>query len=816
MVSYISNMYNSDNNIKKVILLFIIINKFNSMFIIMRKSNINLEENGRIFPNWIMENFKNYVLPEIIRKEGEDPCNEKRGNELTLYQKFIGQYLNYQSPFKDILLYHGVGSGKTNTAINVYNILFNYTPKWNIFLLIPASLHDDPWLKDIEKWMNKEEYEKRFSNIIFIHYDSPFADRDFLEKVKKSDSSKTSIFIIDEAHRFINNVYNNIYSKSGKRAQVIYDYIQQEKRENSNIRIMLLSATPVVNNPFEFALIFNLLKPDLFPTSESEFQQLFISSSNFASLNENTKNMFQRRILGLVSYYIGATPDKYAQKTVHYLNINMEEYQQTIYKFFEEIEEKKEKLRLQFSRGKIGDDNSTFSSYTRQACNFVFPTLSNKMTGENRPRPSLFNLSDSDAIIIDEGKNLDKIKQLTKTKRNALEYLRSIREYINSFIEYCKDFLRKDKNDNYTISDDIKKYLNDYQGDFENFYINEKRKSSLFKTLYKSSPKFIRIIFNIFRTKGTVLIYSNYVEMEGLQILKIYLNFFGFIDFNNDTEIDKNNLNNDKKYNKDGFRYCEFHGGIDKETRKINKQIFNRSDNKYSKHIKIIMISPAGAEGINLNNVRQVHIIEPYWNEVRIEQVIGRALRFCQHKDLPLEERKVDVYRYKMVRKNGIITSDENLENISRRKNNLLLSFIEAVKEAAIDCELFKAHNMMGSKYKCFQFNEDSLFEKPPSLAYNMKIEYDQKLDNGLNARDSTINKIRVRKIKAVKILNDNTYSKENFYWFYDTTGVVYDFELFYPIGRIEKDDNNNFIMLEKNIYIISDIIDIPKYQIFD
>ena len=41
-------------------------------------SNINLEQNGRIFPSWIMKNFKKYILPEIIRKEGEDPCNEKR------------------------------------------------------------------------------------------------------------------------------------------------------------------------------------------------------------------------------------------------------------------------------------------------------------------------------------------------------------------------------------------------------------------------------------------------------------------------------------------------------------------------------------------------------------------------------------------------------------------------------------------------------------------------------------------------------------------------------------------------------------------
>jgi hypothetical protein len=99
-------------------------------------SNINLEQNGRIFPSWIMKNFKKYILPEIIRKDGEDPCNEKRDFGITKYQEFVGQFLNYTSPFKDILVYHGVGAGKTYTAINIYNILFNYTPKWNIFLII--------------------------------------------------------------------------------------------------------------------------------------------------------------------------------------------------------------------------------------------------------------------------------------------------------------------------------------------------------------------------------------------------------------------------------------------------------------------------------------------------------------------------------------------------------------------------------------------------------------------------------------------------------------------------------------------------------
>jgi len=781
----------------------------------MSKININLEQNGRLFPSWIMKNFKDYILPEVYTKEGDDPCNEKRTDELTLYQQFIGQYLNYQSPFKELLVYHGVGSGKTNTMINVYNILFNYTPKWNIFLLIPASLHDDPWLKDIYKWMTKENFEQRLANIIFIHYDSPFADRDFLEKVKKADASKTSLFVIDEAHRFINNVYNNVSSKKGKRAQVIYDYIQQEKKENSNTRIMLLSATPAVNNPFEFALIFNLLRPGTFPTSESIFQQLFISSSNFASLNENTKNMFQRRTLGLVSYYIGATPDKYASKTVHYLNIPMESYQEEVYKYLEEIEEQKEKIRLRMSRGKVGDSMSTYASYTRQACNLVFPSISDKINGEKRPRPGAFKIKETDAVIINEGKNIEKKNELVKSKAEILEYMKAIRTYVNSFIEYLKNFLRVDKENGFTISDDVKNYHNKYEGSFTNFYENEKKKSKLFEAMYNSSPKFIRIIFNILKTKGTVMIYSNYVEMEGLQLLKVYLSFFGFVDIDQDSEFNKNKLEADKKLTKDGLRYCEFHGGIEKDVRKINKQIFNMSENKYGKHCKIIMISPAGAEGINLNNVRQVHITEPYWNEVRIEQVIGRALRFCQHKDLPMEERKVDVFRYKMVRKNGKETTDEKMESISRKKNNLLLSFIEAVKEAAVDCELFKAHNMMGSNYKCFQFNEDSLFEKPVGPAYQDKLEYDLKIDNGSNAKDSSRIKIKVRKIKAVQKIDDSSYSKENYYWFYEESGVVYDYDLNFPVGKIDKDDNGNFVMLENDVYVIGDIIEIPKTQLF-
>ena len=57
-----------------------------------------------------------------------------------------------------------------------------------------------------------------------------------------------------------------------------------------------------------------------------------------------------------------------------------------------------------------------------------------------------------------------------------------------------------------------------------------------------------------------------------------------------------------------------------------------KEENKNGKNIKLLLFSAASAEGINLFHIRQVHILEPFWNEARIEQVIGRAIRFCSHK----------------------------------------------------------------------------------------------------------------------------------------------------------------------------------------
>jgi hypothetical protein len=146
-----------------------------------------------------------------------------------------------------------------------------------------------------------------------------------------------------------------------------------------------------------------------------------------------------------------------------------------------------------------------------------------------------------------------------------------------------------------------------------------------------------------------------------------------------------------------------------------------RNENNFmGEIIKVIMITSSGAEGINLENTRYVHIVEPYWHMVRVDQVVGRARRICSHKNLPQELRTIQVFLYMSTftdeqrrsdQNKGImnhdrrrvieeqdknkqeqgahsITTDESLFEIAVMKNNLTGQILRAVKETSVDCTL--------------------------------------------------------------------------------------------------------------------------------
>ena len=155
--------------------------------------------------------------------------------------------------------------------------------------------------------------------------------------------------------------------------------------------------------------------------------------------------------------------------------------------------------------------------------------------------------------------------------------------------------------------------------------------------------------------------------------------------------------------------------------------------------IKVLMITSSGAEGISLKNVRYVHITEPYWHPVRIEQVIGRARRICSHQGLPEELRTVTVFLYLMVlsetqlksenttelrlhdksRKDNLtpVTTDETLYEIASAKEEIANNILKSVKEVSIDCALHSKTNT-SEKLQCFTFglNDASKFAYEPSF----------------------------------------------------------------------------------------------------
>ena len=59
----------------------------------------------------------------------------------------------------------------------------------------------------------------------------------------------------------------------------------------------------------------------------------------------------------------------------------------------------------------------------------------------------------------------------------------------------------------------------------------------------------------------------------------------------------------------------------------MNYIVNNYNEGKY----KVLLLSSAGSESLDLKNTRQIHIMEPYWNEGKIIQVIGRAIRYKSH-----------------------------------------------------------------------------------------------------------------------------------------------------------------------------------------
>jgi hypothetical protein len=103
--------------------------------------------------------------------------------------------------------------------------------------------------------------------------------------------------------------------------------------------------------------------------------------------------------------------------------------------------------------------------------------------------------------------------------------------------------------------------------------------------------------------------------------------------------------------------------------------------------IKVVLISQAGSEGLDFKAIRQVHILEPWYNVNRIEQIIGRAVRNFSHKDLPFSKRNVQIFLYGTILENAEEeAADLYIYRISEIKAVKIGKVTRLLKQTAVDC----------------------------------------------------------------------------------------------------------------------------------
>lgn len=410
---------------------------------IIHPSNI---QKGKIFPISIIKLLKEF----------------KPDKKLKLYQQYISTLMLMNSKFQNILIYHDLGTGKTITAINIINSFdINYIK----IILLPASLKDSNWVKALQKWT-------KMNNIFFVSFNSPnFYDK-LIEIKNSNDNNMPIMYIIDEAHNFFHNVLSNIDKNEGsKNALNVYNNINNDLQHNDSNKLIVLSATPILNHPFELALLYNLLRPNTFPTQKSEFENLFMNE-NF----DKNKNIFIKRILGLTSFYLNNDKENFPSVNKKIIKVPMSKYQYNIYSFYNEKEKK---------------NQSSYKIYTRSASNFVFP---DKMNPFQRPRPNMF--------------------------KNKKDYDKAILQYKNNLINYFKKNISADE-----IKKDFNLCIKSYKQNLYYFIFHYKQISKSLKNLYDLSSKMTSILFYLFKNKKQKnIIYSSFTSLEGIEIMSLYLN----------------------------------------------------------------------------------------------------------------------------------------------------------------------------------------------------------------------------------------------------------------------------------------------------
>jgi len=312
------------------------------------------------------------------------------------------------------------------------------------------------------------------------------------------------------------------------------------------------------------------------------------------------------------------------------------------------------------------------------------------------------------------------------------------------------------------------------------------------------SPKFAQIITDVNESPGSVLIYSSFRTVEGLGILSEVFNRQGFkqislkkieneyyftdIDIFNEKYDNKRYVIFDQDKDKTKLLMNLFNNDFKNITNEMRKALPKDAEQLYGKLVKIFCITQSGAEGISLKNVRRVLLVEPFWNNVRIEQVIGRAIRSCSHEALPKKDRTVQVFSYIMKltkeqtesdfnieRNDKGLSTDEHILETATKKKQIIDKFLNMMKSASFDCVINSKQNKpLQNTFKCYAW---ALGVNKNDFSYTTDINNDYKIMKHRNLQIAKRGKGKAIMKNGIKYIEmDGKYYN---YYSYTNAGIL-------------------------------------------
>lgn len=244
-------------------------------------------------------------------------------------QEFVRHYLTPQNPYKGMLLYHSVGTGKTCTAIATATSSFE-KEGWTILWVTRTTLKDDIWknmfdtvcslsikeklekgtkipqnltdkLKLLPKnWSIRPMSYKQFTNLVAGNNKSL---EDLIKKNGAEDPLRKTLLIIDEAHKLYGGSDLLPAEKPDMRKLKAALHKSYTLSGKESVKLLLMSATPYTNDPMELIKLVNLMKEpeEQLPTDFDEFNQVFLDENTGAFTAEG-KELFLEKVNGMISF----------------------------------------------------------------------------------------------------------------------------------------------------------------------------------------------------------------------------------------------------------------------------------------------------------------------------------------------------------------------------------------------------------------------------------------------------------------------------------------------------------------------------------